>query len=72
MNDWGVPMSGLKPAATMNKIMLQSFATSNSSSSGGGLKPISANLSLFRHVDVDLDLDVDVDVLLRNPFSRAS
>jgi hypothetical protein len=40
----------------------------------GGLKPISANLSLFRHVDVDLDLDVDVDVdvLLRNPFSRAS
>jgi hypothetical protein len=40
----------------------------------GGLKPLSANLSLFRHVDVDLDLDVDVDVdvLLRNPFSRAS
>ena len=58
----------------MHKIMMQSFATSNSSSSGGGLKPISANLSLFRHVDVDLDLDVDVDVdvLLRNPFSRAS
>ena len=67
-------MRGLKPAATMHEIMLQSLATRHSLSSGGGLQPISANLSLFRHVDVDLDLDVDVDVdvLLRNPFSRAS
>jgi hypothetical protein len=27
MKDWGVPMCGLKPAATMHKIMMQSFAT---------------------------------------------
>jgi hypothetical protein len=54
--------------------MLWFFAIHSSFSSAGGLQPISANLSLFRHVDVDLDLDVDVDVdvLLRNPFSRAS
>jgi hypothetical protein len=54
--------------------MLRSLATYNQLPSAGGLQPVSANLSLFRHVDVDLDLDVDVDVdvLLRNPFSRAS
>jgi len=26
MNDWGVPMRGLKPAATTHKIMLLFFA----------------------------------------------
>ena len=39
MNDWGVPIGGLKPAATVHKIILQSFAAPNSSSSGGGLQP---------------------------------
>jgi hypothetical protein len=39
MNDWGVPMSGLKPAATVHKIKLQSFATRHSLSSGSGLQP---------------------------------
>ena len=39
MNDWGVPMRGLKPAATAHRIMPQSFATRPSSSSGGGLQP---------------------------------
>jgi len=42
MNDWGVPMCGLKPAATMHKIMLHSFATPNLSTSGGGLQPNAA------------------------------
>jgi hypothetical protein len=39
MNDWGVPMCGLKPAATTHKIVMQSFATRHSLSSGGGLQP---------------------------------
>jgi hypothetical protein len=39
MKDWGVPMCGLKPAATTYKIMMQSFATRRSLSSGGGLQP---------------------------------
>jgi hypothetical protein len=39
MKDWSVPMCGLKPAATTHKIMMQSFATRHSLSSGGGLQP---------------------------------
>jgi len=39
MNDLGVPICGLKPAGTGYLIRLQSFATPNSSSSGGGLQP---------------------------------
>jgi hypothetical protein len=38
MNDWDVPMRGLKPAATKHKIELQSFATRHTLSSGGGLQ----------------------------------
>jgi hypothetical protein len=39
MNGWGVPMRGLKPAATTHKIMLQDFAALCSLSNGGGLQP---------------------------------
>jgi hypothetical protein len=39
MNDWGVPMLGLKPAATKHEIMPQSFVTRHPLSSGGGLQP---------------------------------
>jgi hypothetical protein len=39
MNDRGVPMRGLKPAATKHKIMLQSFSALHYLSRGGGLPP---------------------------------
>jgi hypothetical protein len=64
MNDWGVPMCGLKRAGTMHKVTLQSVATPNSSSSGGGLQPIGVNLSYHAAKNLDLDLDLDLDVVL--------
>jgi hypothetical protein len=42
MNDWRMPICGLKPAGTGRKIMLRSFATHNQLPSGGGLQPNAA------------------------------
>ena len=62
MNDWCMPICGLKPAGTGHKTMLRSCATHNQLSSGGGLKPLSAKIRMLPHLDVDVGLDIDLDL----------